>query len=82
MLVFPPALAEYGHKFTIEGIMNNAVYADEHPMIKTAAEFGAEYVAPNAATWERQGGLGEEGIRPAAQVGLCGMLLALSLIHI
>ena len=76
MLVFPLALAEYGHKFTIEGTMNNAVYADEHPMIKTAAEFGAEYVAPNAATWERQGGLGEEGIRPAAQVGLCGMLLA------
>ena len=55
--------------------MNNVVTTPQHPMIKTAIEFAAEYMVPNAATWELQGGLGEEGIRSAAKAGMCGMLL-------
>ena len=76
--------------------MNDVVTTLEHPMIKTATEFPAQYIAPNAATWELQGGLGDEGICSAAKAGMCGMLLpknlggqgmsktdmALSLIHI
>lgn len=75
MLVSPRALAEYGAKFSVETIMKITAHADEHPMIKRAIEFAAGYVMPNAAMWERQGGLGTEGVRPAAQAGLCGMLL-------
>ena len=55
--------------------MNDVVTTPEHPMIKTATEFAGQYISPNAATWELQGGLGEEGICSAAKAGMCGMLL-------
>ena len=55
--------------------MNDVVTTPEHPLIETATDFAAQYIAPNAVTWELQGGLGEEGIRSAAKSGMWGMLL-------
>ena len=48
----------------------------EHHMIAAAEKFAGDYVAIGAPAWERQKGLPSEGIHPAAEAGLCGMLLA------
>ena len=56
--------------------MDHATNPSEHHMIAKAAEFSNRYVGQGAAAWERQKGLPPEGIRAAAEAGLCGMLLA------
>ncbi len=56
--------------------MDRAANPPEHHMITKAAEFSNRYITQGAADWERQKGLPLEGIRPAAEAGLCGMLLA------
>ncbi len=54
---------------------NTASLTDQHPMIPAAAAFTADYIAPNAAQWERQRGFPDDGLRRSAEAGLCGMLL-------
>ena len=56
--------------------MDSALKPFEQRMIDVAAEFAAGVVAPNAAAWEQQRCLPPERIRPAAQAGLTGLLLA------
>ena len=55
--------------------MDHSPNSSDHPMVAQAADFAAEFIAPNAAEWERQGGLPKDGILAAAKAGLCGMLL-------
>ena len=50
-----------------------------HPMIKAAANFAANYIAPNAAAWEESRALPTDGVHAAAEAGLCGMLLSTDL---
>ncbi len=56
--------------------MDSALTSSEQRMIDAAADFAAGVIAPNAAAWEQQRCLPPEGIRPAAQAGLTGLLLA------
>jgi alkylation response protein AidB-like acyl-CoA dehydrogenase len=56
--------------------MDTALEPFEQRMINTAADFAANVIAPNAAAWELQRCLPPERIRPAAQAGLTGLLLA------
>nr|MBC8240299.1 acyl-CoA dehydrogenase family protein [Alphaproteobacteria bacterium] len=55
--------------------MDSALTSSEQRMIDAAADFAAGVIAPNAAAWEQQRCLPPEGIRPAAQAGLTGLLL-------
>ncbi len=69
-------MSEYAVTNGTETIMDRAANPPEHHMITKAAEFSNRYITQGAADWERQKGLPPEGIRPAAEAGLCGMLLA------
>ena len=56
--------------------MDSELEPFEQRKIGAAAEFAAGIIAPNAAAWERQRCLPPERIRPAAEAGLTGLLLA------
>ncbi len=56
--------------------MDTALKPFEQRVINAAADFATKVIAPNAATWELQRSLPPERIRPAAQAGLTGLLLA------
>jgi alkylation response protein AidB-like acyl-CoA dehydrogenase len=55
--------------------MDSALKPSEQRVIAVASSFAADTIAPNAADWERQRCMPADGIRPAAQAGLTGLLL-------
>ena len=55
--------------------MDSVLKPSEQRVIAAAAEFAAGTIVPNAAEWERQRRMPPDGIRPAAQAGLTGLLL-------
>ena len=59
--------------------MDSALSPSEQRMIAAAADFAANVIAPNAARWELERTMPDNGIRPAAKAGLTGMLLDESL---
>ena len=55
--------------------MDSALEPFEQRVIAAATNFAAGTIAPNAAAWEQQRCMPADGIRPAAQAGLTGLLL-------
>lgn len=55
--------------------MDNALTPSEQRVIGAAVDFADRTIAPNAPAWEQQRHLPTEGIRPAAEAGLTGLLL-------